>query len=96
MVTVAINLIAGHFGPPGTATLIVGMFFFFGISLFFQGLIGEYVGAIHAQVRHQGVVIEQERINFEFVQKQLLESGLLFESDRENEGLKMEKVGAKR
>ncbi len=65
LVTLAINLVAGRsFGPPGTATLIVGMFFFFGLVLFFQGLIGEYVGAIHAQVRHQGFVIEQERINF--------------------------------
>jgi glycosyltransferase involved in cell wall biosynthesis len=65
LATLTIDLVAGkHFGPPGTATLIVGMFFLFGLVLFFQGLIGEYVGAIHAQVRHQGFVIEQERINF--------------------------------
>jgi polyisoprenyl-phosphate glycosyltransferase len=74
-ITLLINLFAGHFGPPGTATLIIGMFFFFGISLFFQGLIGEYVGAIHAQVRHHGKVLEQERINFESEQKQSAKSG---------------------
>jgi polyisoprenyl-phosphate glycosyltransferase len=66
VITLVINLVAGaRFGPPGVATLIVGMFFFFGMVLFFQGLIGEYVGAIHAQVRHQGTVVEQERINFD-------------------------------
>jgi glycosyltransferase involved in cell wall biosynthesis len=95
MVTLTINLLAGRFGPPGTATLIVGMFFFFGISLFFQGLIGEYVGAIHAQVRHQGMVIEQERINFESMGKHLTESGSFAEFDPQNEDSKMENLGAK-
>jgi polyisoprenyl-phosphate glycosyltransferase len=88
--TLLINIFAGHFGPPGTATLIIGMFFFFGISLFFQGLIGEYVGAIHAQVRHQGNVLEQERINFEVVQvvqKQQAKSGLTRELDGQNGGV---------
>jgi hypothetical protein len=32
--------------------------------MFFMGIIGEYVGAIHAQVRKGPLVIERERINF--------------------------------
>jgi hypothetical protein len=31
----------------------------------FLGLIGEYVGSIHAQVRRRPLVIERETINFE-------------------------------
>ena len=41
------------------------MFFFFGIILFFIGILGEYVGAIHAQVRKGPIVIVKEKINFE-------------------------------
>jgi glycosyltransferase involved in cell wall biosynthesis len=50
---------------PGLATLVLGMFFFFGIILFFIGILGEYVGAIHAQVRKGPIVIVKEKINFE-------------------------------
>lgn len=51
--------------PPGVPTLIVALFFFSGIQLFFLGFLGEYVGAIHAQVRKRPMVIERGRINFE-------------------------------
>jgi polyisoprenyl-phosphate glycosyltransferase len=50
--------------PPGIATLIVGLFFFSGVQLFFLGFLGEYIGAIHSQVRKRPLVIEKERINF--------------------------------
>ncbi len=50
---------------PGQATLVLGMFFFFGIMLFFIGILGEYIGAIHAQVRKGPLVVEKEKINFE-------------------------------
>jgi glycosyltransferase involved in cell wall biosynthesis len=50
---------------PGIATLIVAVFFFSGVQLMFLGLIGEYVGSIHAQVRRRPLVIERETINFE-------------------------------
>lgn len=50
--------------PPGIATLIVAVFFFSGVQLFFIGLLGEYIGAIHSQVRKKPLVIEKERINF--------------------------------
>jgi len=48
---------------PGIATLIVALFFFSGVQLMFLGLIGEYVGSIHAQVRRRPLVIERETIN---------------------------------
>lgn len=50
---------------PGLATLILGMFFFFGVVLFFIGILGEYIGAIHAQVRRGPIVFVKERINFD-------------------------------
>lgn len=49
---------------PGIETLIVGLFFFSGVILFAIGVLGEYVSAIHAQVRKRPLVIEKERINF--------------------------------
>jgi hypothetical protein len=48
----------------GTAPLIIGLFFFGAIQLFFMGLLGEYVGSIHTQIRKMPLVIEKERINF--------------------------------
>lgn len=51
--------------PPGIPTLIVAVFFFSGIQLFAFGVLGEYISAIHAQVRKRPVVVERERINFE-------------------------------
>ena len=48
----------------GTAPMVIGIFFFSSIQLFFIGIIGEYIGAIHTQVRKRPMVIEKERINF--------------------------------
>ena len=49
---------------PGIATVIVMIFFFSGIQLFFLGIIGEYVGAIHSQVRKKPFVVIKEKINY--------------------------------
>lgn len=49
----------------GIATLLVGLFFFGGVQLFFLGVLGEYVVAIHGQVRSRPLIIEKERINFD-------------------------------
>lgn len=49
---------------PGIATLIVAIFFFSGVQLFFFGVLGEYISAIHFQVRKRPLVVERERINF--------------------------------
>lgn len=48
----------------GTAPLIIGLFFFSAVQLFFIGVLGEYLGAVHTQVLKRPLVIEKERINF--------------------------------
>ncbi len=49
----------------GTAPVVIGLFFFGAVQLFFIGIIGEYIGAIHTQVLRRPPVIEKERINFD-------------------------------
>ena len=48
----------------GTAPLLISIFFFGAIQAFFIGVIGEYIGSIHTQVRNMPLVIELERVNF--------------------------------
>jgi glycosyltransferase involved in cell wall biosynthesis len=48
----------------GVAPLVVGLFFFGSVQLFFIGILGEYIGAIHTQVLKRPHVVELERINF--------------------------------
>ena len=50
---------------PGIQTLIVALFFFSGVQLFVLGFLGEYISAIHFQVRKRPLVIERERLNFD-------------------------------
>jgi len=52
----------------GLAPLLIGTFFFASVQLLFVGLLGEYVGAIYAQVKRRPLVIERERINFDDAQ----------------------------
>jgi len=54
-----------RFSAPGIATLIVALFFFAGVQMFFIGILGEYINAIHSQVRRKGRVVERETINLE-------------------------------
>ncbi len=49
----------------GTAPILIGLFFFSSIQLFFIGLLGEYVAAIHTHVLKRPLVVEKERVNFE-------------------------------
>lgn len=49
----------------GTAPIIIGIFFFASVQLFFIGILGEYIGAIHTQVMKRPLVVEKERVNFE-------------------------------
>lgn len=49
----------------GIAPVVIGLFFFSSVQLFFIGILGEYIGAIHTQVHKRPRVIEKERINFE-------------------------------
>jgi len=50
----------------GIAPLVIGVFFFMSLQMMFIGIIGEYVGTIHTLVQKRPLVIEQERINFEY------------------------------
>jgi len=50
--------------PIGIAPLIIGLFCVASVQLFFLGVLGEYVGSIHTQVRNRPLVVEMERINF--------------------------------
>ena len=47
----------------GTAPVLIGLFFFAAVQLFFIGLVGEYVAAIHTQIVKRPLVIERERVN---------------------------------
>lgn len=48
----------------GIAPLVVGVFFFGSVQLFFIGLLGEYIGAIHTHNMKRPLVVERERVNF--------------------------------
>jgi glycosyltransferase involved in cell wall biosynthesis len=48
----------------GLAPMLAGIFFFGSVQLFFIGILGEYIGAIHTKVAKRPLVVEQERINF--------------------------------
>jgi glycosyltransferase involved in cell wall biosynthesis len=54
-----------HFSV-GIAPLVIGVFFFMSIQMLFMGIIGEYIGTIHTLVQKRPLVVEQERINFEY------------------------------
>lgn len=58
------KLLFWHSFELGMAPLVIGLFFFSSVQLFFIGIIGEYIGSIHTQVRKRPLVIEKERINF--------------------------------
>jgi glycosyltransferase involved in cell wall biosynthesis len=50
----------------GIAPLVIGVFFFLSIQMLFMGIIGEYIGTIHTLVQKRPLVVEQERVNFEY------------------------------
>jgi len=53
-----------HFSM-GVAPILIGLFFFSSVQLFFIGLLGEYIGAIHTQALRRPLVVEKERVNFD-------------------------------
>jgi glycosyltransferase involved in cell wall biosynthesis len=50
----------------GIAPLVIGVFFFMSVQMLFMGIVGEYIGTIHTMVQKRPLVVEQERINFEY------------------------------
>jgi glycosyltransferase involved in cell wall biosynthesis len=59
-----IKLLNWNFQAAGATTVVVLILFFAGIQLLFLGIIGEYVAAIHGQVRRKPFVVIREKINF--------------------------------
>jgi glycosyltransferase involved in cell wall biosynthesis len=49
----------------GQAPVLIGVFFFGSVQMFLVGILGEYIGSIHAQVHPRPWVIERERLNFD-------------------------------
>jgi glycosyltransferase involved in cell wall biosynthesis len=65
----------------GLAPLVIGMFFFMSLQMLFIGIIGEYVGTIHTMVQRRPLVIEQERINFEYGAGEPLRESMYLEGE---------------
>jgi glycosyltransferase involved in cell wall biosynthesis len=65
----------------GLAPLVIGVFFIMSLQMLFIGIIGEYVGAIHTLVQKRPLVIEQERINFEYGPGEPLREGMSLEGE---------------
>jgi len=64
LIYLLLKLTVWHAQIPGLAAVIMLILIFSGINLFFLGIIGEYIGAIHSQVRKKPFVIIKEKINF--------------------------------
>jgi glycosyltransferase involved in cell wall biosynthesis len=54
----------GRVSTPGVGAILFAISLFAGVQLTFAGILGEYIAAIHGQVRRRPLVIERERINF--------------------------------
>lgn len=50
----------------GLAPLGIGIFFFGSVQMLALGIIGEYLGSVHTYVQNRPLVVERERINFEY------------------------------
>lgn len=54
----------------GMASIAVGLFFLGAVQLIFIGLIGEYILSMNQRIMNRPLVIEDERINFDAVDKE--------------------------
>ena len=61
----------------GVAPIAIGMFFLGSLQLLFMGIIGEYIGNIHTQVHNRPLVVERERLNFQYEPGEPLPRGAL-------------------
>ena len=50
----------------GVAPLVIGVFFFMSLQMIFIGVVGEYIGTIHTLVQKRPLVVEEQRVNFEY------------------------------
>ena len=53
--------------------VVIGLFATFSVQLFFMGMVGEYIAAIHTHTIRRPIVVERERINFDEPADQLPE-----------------------
>ena len=65
IVSLALYFLEPSMAPRGITTIIVALFFLSSIQLIFIGMLGEYVTAIHAQVRGGPIVVERETLNID-------------------------------
>lgn len=65
VVFLLLKLIFWKYFTVGIAPMLIGLFFFSSVQLFFIGMLGEYIAAIHTQVLKRPLVIEKERVNFD-------------------------------
>ncbi len=63
LLQLALNLLFPTGASPGIPTLIVALFFLSGVQLAILGVLGEYIAAIHFQLRHGDIVVERRLIN---------------------------------
>jgi dolichol-phosphate mannosyltransferase len=63
LIFLALKLLFWDDFPMGTAPIVIGLFFLFGIQLMFIGIIGEYIGSIHTYLQKRPIVVEKERVN---------------------------------
>ncbi len=56
---------AGSDWPRGFATLIIGLCLMFGIQFILIGILGEYIGSIHTEVKGRPTYLVDRRIGFE-------------------------------
>jgi len=64
IIYILLKLLYWHSFSMGIAPILIGLFFFSSVQLFFIGLLGEYIGAIHTQILKRPLVVERERMNF--------------------------------
>jgi polyisoprenyl-phosphate glycosyltransferase len=62
----AYKLLFWHQFTLGVAPIAIGMFFLGSLQLLFMGIIGEYIGNIHTQVHNRPLVVERDRLNFQY------------------------------
>lgn len=66
----------------GIAPLVIGIFFFMSLQMIFIGVVGEYIGTIHTLVQRRPLVVEQERMNFEYEPGEPLKQNEVLREDK--------------
>lgn len=57
--------------PAGMTPVLIGVFLMGSVQLFFIGLLGEYIMNINTRMMKRPLVIEEERLNFEFDEEEI-------------------------